>query len=112
MKPWQVKSWVIPEAGADFVCAMEDVLEVYERPYDENNPVICFDESPRQLIQTSLSQLLNRCKNGVLARRCSRLLKNWTFITKPHSIKSGYYDAQKPYISKNALSDVQKIVHF
>jgi len=50
MKPWQVKSWVIPEAGADFVCAMEDILEVYERPYNENNPVICFDESPRQLI--------------------------------------------------------------
>jgi hypothetical protein len=50
MKPRQVKSWIIPEAGADFVCAMEDVLKVYERPYNENNPVICFDESPRQLI--------------------------------------------------------------
>ncbi|MCP4149063.1 MAG: IS630 family transposase, partial [bacterium] len=50
MKPWQVKSWIIPEAGADFVCAMEDILEVYERPYNENNPIICFDESPRQLI--------------------------------------------------------------
>ncbi len=50
MKPWQVKSWVIPKAGADFVCAMEDVLKVYERPYNERNPVICFDESPRRLI--------------------------------------------------------------
>jgi len=50
MKPRQVKSWIIPDAGADSVCATEDVSEVYERPYNENNPVICPDESPRQLI--------------------------------------------------------------
>jgi transposase len=29
---------------------MEDVLEVYARPYDENYPVVCFDESPKQLV--------------------------------------------------------------
>lgn len=29
---------------------MEDILEIYERPYDKNHPVICLDESPRQLI--------------------------------------------------------------
>jgi hypothetical protein len=29
---------------------MEKVLEVYKRPYDENRPVICMDESPKQLI--------------------------------------------------------------
>ena len=32
------------------MCAMEAVLDVYERPYDENNPVIGLDESPKQLI--------------------------------------------------------------
>jgi hypothetical protein len=31
---------------------MEQVLDVYKRPYDENNPVICMDESPKQLIET------------------------------------------------------------
>jgi hypothetical protein len=41
---------VIPEAGADFVCAMEDVLAVYEQPYDPEHPKVCLDESPRQLI--------------------------------------------------------------
>jgi transposase len=41
---------VIPEASAEFVCAMEDVLEVYARPYDEKHPVVCFDESPKQLV--------------------------------------------------------------
>ena len=44
MKPWQVKEWVIPEASADYVCAMEEVLEVYERPYDKHHPVVCVDE--------------------------------------------------------------------
>lgn len=29
---------------------MEDVLDVYSRPYDEENPVVCFDESPKQLV--------------------------------------------------------------
>lgn len=50
MKPWQVKEWVIPEASSEFVANMEDVLAVYERPYDESHPVVCFDESPKQLV--------------------------------------------------------------
>jgi hypothetical protein len=36
--------------SADFVAAMEDVLDLYEAPYDEKRPVVCFDESPEQLI--------------------------------------------------------------
>jgi len=40
-----------PEQNADFVCAMEDVLEVYQRPYDPRNPLVCFDEQSKQLIQ-------------------------------------------------------------
>ena len=39
-----------PEANADFVCAMEDVLEVYQRPYDAERPVVCLDETSKQLI--------------------------------------------------------------
>src|SRR5205085_11934648 len=36
LKPWLNKQWCIPpEGNADFVCHMEDVLEVYKRPYDE-----------------------------------------------------------------------------
>ncbi len=52
IKPWQVKSWIIPEAGPDFVW-QEEVLDVYARPYNPNNPVVCFDESPKQLIVVS-----------------------------------------------------------
>jgi hypothetical protein len=43
--------WCIPpEASAEFVCAMEDVLEVYHRPYDPARPVVCMDETSKQLI--------------------------------------------------------------
>lgn len=42
--------WVIPEASPEFVCAMEQVLDVYQREYDEQYPVVCLDESPKQLM--------------------------------------------------------------
>lgn len=45
-----MKEWLIPSADADYVCAMEAVLDVYERPYNEENPVVGVDESPQQLI--------------------------------------------------------------
>jgi hypothetical protein len=38
---------------------MEQVLSVYERPYDPNNPVVCLDESPRQLIAVKQQQQPN-----------------------------------------------------
>ena len=52
MKPWQQKMWCIPpKSNAEFVCAMENVLDVYTRPYDETRPVVCFDEKSRQLVE-------------------------------------------------------------
>jgi hypothetical protein len=46
------EQWVLPpEHDADFVCAMEDVLEVYQRPHDPHRPVVCFDEQSKQLIR-------------------------------------------------------------
>ena len=39
-----------PDQNANFVAAMEDVLEVYARPYNCNLPVVCMDESSIQLI--------------------------------------------------------------
>ena len=37
-------------ASAEFVAAMEDVLEVYHRPYDPKRPQVCVDEVPVQLV--------------------------------------------------------------
>jgi hypothetical protein len=41
---------VIPAVGAEFVCRMEDVLDLYAEPYDPARPVVCFDETSKQLI--------------------------------------------------------------
>jgi hypothetical protein len=51
VKPWLREQWCIPpQASAEFVCAMEDVLEVYHRPYDEKRPLVCLDEASKQLV--------------------------------------------------------------
>jgi len=38
--------WCVAELDEDYITKMEDVLEVYERPYDPQQPVVCLDESP------------------------------------------------------------------
>lgn len=40
-----------PEQNAAFVCAMEEVLDVYQRPYDATRPVVCLDEASKQLVK-------------------------------------------------------------
>ena len=40
-----------PQGNADFAAAMEKVLDVYRRPYDAAFPVVCMDETPRQLLR-------------------------------------------------------------
>jgi hypothetical protein len=51
LKPWLRQEWCIPpEASGEFVCAMEDILEVYRRPRDPRRPLVCLDELPVQLI--------------------------------------------------------------
>jgi len=51
IKPWLKEEWCIPpKANAEFVCNMEDVLEVYKRPYDPKRPQVCMDETSKQLL--------------------------------------------------------------
>ena len=42
---------IAPQASAAFVAAMEQVLDIYSRPYDTKYPVVCMDETLRQLIR-------------------------------------------------------------
>lgn len=42
-----------PKHNAEFVAGMEDILDIYERPYDGRFPVVCMDEQPVQLIDQS-----------------------------------------------------------
>ena len=50
LKPWRRDMWCVPKVDAAYVAAMEDVLDLYGEPPDPTRPVICFDESPTQLI--------------------------------------------------------------
>lgn len=51
LKPWRKAQWVLPpKANAAFGAALEDVREVYTRPYDPQRPVVGFDEARKQLV--------------------------------------------------------------
>jgi transposase len=50
LKPWQRKMWCVPKIDAEYVARMEGVLALYAEPPDSKRPVVCFDETPRQLI--------------------------------------------------------------
>ena len=50
LKPWRKDMWCIPRVDGEFVARMEDVLDLYAERPDAGRPVVCFDESPTQLI--------------------------------------------------------------
>jgi hypothetical protein len=58
IKPWLREQWCIPPEGdAAFVCAMEDVLEVYHRPYDARRPLVALDEASKQLVGEAVESI-------------------------------------------------------
>src|SRR6266498_2441819 len=50
LKPWRKDMWCIPQVDGEYVARMEDVLDLYAEPPDPKRPIVCFDESPTQLI--------------------------------------------------------------
>lgn len=50
LKPWRKDMWCIPQVDGNYVARMEDVLDLYAGAPDPKRPVVCFDESPTQLI--------------------------------------------------------------
>jgi transposase len=50
LKPWRRDMWCIPQVDGTYVAPMEDVLDLYAEEADPKHPVVCFDESPTQLI--------------------------------------------------------------
>ena len=50
LKPWRRDMWCIPQVDGAYVARMEDVLDLYAEAADPRRPVVCFDESPIQLI--------------------------------------------------------------
>jgi hypothetical protein len=52
-----VKSWCIGKPSGKYVAKMEDILDVYQRPYDPKRPVVCLDETSKQLHTTPRGSL-------------------------------------------------------
>lgn len=61
----KIEYWVIPpEADAEFVAGMEEVLDTYARPYDPACPVLCMDEQPVQLLKETRPPIAATKKHG------------------------------------------------
>ena len=76
IKPWQEKMWCVPVLNAEYVARMEDVLALYAEPPDPLRPVVCFDETPRQLIGESRVPL--RAEPGKPRRADYEYVRNGT----------------------------------
>ncbi len=50
LKPWRKDMWCIPKVDGEYVARQEDVLDLYAEAPNAERPVVCFDESPVQLI--------------------------------------------------------------
>jgi hypothetical protein len=60
----KIEYWVIPpEADAEFAASMEEVLDVYARPYDSRYPVLCMDEQPIQLLEETRQPIAGTTKH-------------------------------------------------
>jgi len=61
----KIQYWVIPpEADAEFVANMEEVLETYAKPYDPARPVLCMDEQPVQLVKETRKPIAATAKRA------------------------------------------------
>ena len=76
LKPWRKDMWCIPQVDADYVARMEDVLDLYAEAPDPKRPVVCFDESPVQLIGEVRQPML--AKPGQIARYDCEYRRNGT----------------------------------
>ena len=57
LKPWLKKHWCIGHITTEFLWLMENILDLYEQPYNPKRPLLCFDERPCQLIGEIITPL-------------------------------------------------------
>ena len=68
LKPWQEKMWCIGKLNEEYIQKMEDVLDVYARPYDEKKPVVCVDEKPVALMGDTRNRILPKNPGDILKK--------------------------------------------
>ena len=116
--------WCIPpKQNAEFVAHMEDVLEVYSRPYDEKHPVICMDEKPFQLLDEMFTPIAMGDNNHTKKYDCEYVRKGSCSIfmfteplgqwreahALPHRTSEDWANQMK-WLIDEAYPDVDKIV--
>jgi transposase len=89
LKPWQKKMWCIPKVDAEFVARMEDVLDLYAEAPDESRPVVCFDETPRQLI--------GEAREPVAARPGKTARVDYEYVRNGTANVFMFVDAHRPW---------------
>lgn len=50
LKPWQQASWCVPNIDSEYIARMENLLDLYEKPYEKTRPMLCLDEKTIQLL--------------------------------------------------------------
>jgi transposase len=76
LKPWRKDMWCIPQVDGEYVARMEDVLDLYAEAPDPKRPVVCFDESPTQLIGEVREPI--RARSGQIERYDCEYKRNGT----------------------------------
>lgn len=94
LRPHLNEYWCIPpEEDADFVAHMEDILDLYQMPYDPEYPLYCMDEKPYQILGESREPLPMR--PGDITKVDSEYVRNGTVsifcFIQPHSGKITHF---------------------
>ena len=76
LKPSRKDMWCIPQVDGEYVARMEDVLDLYAEAPDPTRPVVCFDESPTQLIGEVREPI--RARSGQIERYDCEYKRNGT----------------------------------
>jgi transposase len=103
LKPWRKDMWCIPQVDAEYVARMENVLDLYAEPPDPKHPVVCFDESPTQLIGEVREPI--RARSGQIERYDCEYKRNGTanlFV---------FLDAHRPW-RKVKVTDSRTAIDF
>lgn len=97
-----------PKASAAFVAAMEDVLAVYTRPYDPARPLVCLDETSKQLTKETRAPIPMRPgqparsdyeyeRNGEPPRVCERLI--CPKLRRLFQVRSALHGIHPPFLA-------------
>jgi len=135
VKPHLSKYWCVPkENDAHFVAHMEDVLGIYQRPYNPKIPVICMDEKPIQLLDEVIARVSAKplrtdpdtglIKHGELEKidyqyeRCgvasififTEPLAGWRYVKSLKTRKKGDFAIMIKEIGDTFYPDIDRII--